>query len=261
MRGLSWSWGAFGASLALHGVALASALAHPAVPGGPDDVAAVSVDLVLDREAVEAPAPEAPPDPTPATVAPAPHGHTHPYPVPPDHDLVPHDPSLVHVLPVPAAAAAPVAQPDVVAAHDDAMTHFTIDLGSSTASTAPSATGGAGGAPGGHGVGGATGRAGALDGIESEQTVSVPARCISNVDPLYPDEARTEGLEADVLLEIVVATNGTVESGRPLTRVGHGFEAAALRALPTYRFSPAMRDGHPVRVRMHWPVQFHFRSH
>jgi len=69
-------------------------------------------------------------------------------------------------------------------------------------------------------------------------------------------EARSNEAEADVSLEIVVDTTGAVREARPLSRAGLGFEESALAAIRGYRFSPALKDGHAVRVRMRWTVQF-----
>jgi protein TonB len=186
----------------------------------------------------------------------APHSHTHPYPVPPSHDWTPHDPSLVHVFASTAAAAPHVDAPhdDVVAtepAPDDAMPHFTLPAGSEGS--------GSTGAAAGTAAAGASGAAGGTSTLESEQTVSVRARLVRGVAPHYPSEARDEGLEADVPLEIIVSADGVVESARGLGRADHGFEAAALDAIRGYRFAPASRDGHAVRVRMRWTMEFRLR--
>lgn len=89
-----------------------------------------------------------------------------------------------------------------------------------------------------------------------EGEVSVPARLLVACPVDYPPAARNAGVEADVPVEVVVDTEGHVVSGAALTRSGYGLDEAALRAMRGYRFSPARRDGRPVRVRMRWTVQF-----
>jgi len=44
-----------------------------------------------------------------------------------------------------------------------------------------------------------------------------------------------------------------------LRPAGYGLDEEAVRAMRAYRFSPARRDGLPVRVRMPWTVQFRLR--
>jgi TonB family protein len=89
-----------------------------------------------------------------------------------------------------------------------------------------------------------------------EPRVSVPASLLSSGRPEYPPDARAAAVEADVPLEIVVDEGGHVVESTLLRRAGHGFDESALRAIRTYRFAPARRDGLPVRVRMRWSVAF-----
>ena len=71
--------------------------------------------------------------------------------------------------------------------------------------------------------------------------------------------ARQAEIEVDLPLEIVVDASGRVTSARGLSRAGYGLDEAALSAIRGYRFSAALRDGHPVPVRMRWTVQFRLR--
>jgi TonB family protein len=206
-------------------------------------------EVTIDVEATFPPPlavePPAAPEPAvhrnrPVTAAQA-HPHSHPYPLPPGHDDHPHDPSIDH-REAAAATAVATAEPTVP--------HFAIVLGSSNAA--------AGGTLAAGGVGpaaiGAVGSGNAH--VEDELTVTVPARLTSSGRPEYPSAAREAGLEADVPLEIVVDPVGHVVESRLLRRAGHGFDEAALRAIRTYRFTPAQHDGSPVRVRMNWTVAF-----
>jgi protein TonB len=72
----------------------------------------------------------------------------------------------------------------------------------------------------------------------------------------YPPQARSAQVEAGVPLELVVDRRGVVTQARALVASGYGLDDAALRAVRTYRFSPALRDGRPVSVRMRWTVIF-----
>jgi protein TonB len=89
-----------------------------------------------------------------------------------------------------------------------------------------------------------------------EQAVSTPARLTQGGAPLYPKLAREKGVEADVRLEVVISSAGVVESARALSHSGYGLEQAALEGVRSYRFSPAIQGGRPVRVRMRWTVEF-----
>jgi periplasmic protein TonB len=84
----------------------------------------------------------------------------------------------------------------------------------------------------------------------------VPARLRSGAPPAYTAAALSAGVEANVLLEIVVADNGAVSSARPLQHVGYGLDEVALSSVLAYRFTPALRAGKPVAVRMQWLMRF-----
>jgi len=94
--------------------------------------------------------------------------------------------------------------------------------------------------------------------VVSDVEVTERARKLGGATPLYPTDAVAQGVELDSPLpfEIVVDTRGRVEGVRALSHAGHGFDEAAIAALRTFRFSPAQRYGHAVRVRMHWTVDF-----
>jgi protein TonB len=97
------------------------------------------------------------------------------------------------------------------------------------------------------------------DEVVPEAGVSVSARLISGSPSFYPSQAREAEIEADVPLEIIVDQQGRVTAARAIQHVGYGLDDAAMRSVRAYRFSPAMRSGHPVRVKMRWVVQFRLR--
>lgn len=94
--------------------------------------------------------------------------------------------------------------------------------------------------------------------VVSDAEVTERARKLAGATPVYPTDAIAQAVELDSPLpfEIVVDTRGRVEGVRALSHAGHGFDEAAIAALRTFRFSPAQRYGHAVRVRMHWTVDF-----
>jgi protein TonB len=248
------------ASTAAHAAILVAFVGHPrSTAADTVDDRAAEIDLALDRPAQplsdDDDGKNAPPPPSPAVR----RTHTHPYPVPASHDWTPHDPALVHV-PAPLSAspphgdpspATPLAPPPATAF--DTLPRFTIPAG-------PGAPGheGASHASEGH----APADLGGGDGEGSpaaEESVSTPARLLSGAPPAYPAAARSQGVEADVPLELVVSRAGAVESARVIGHAGFGFEQAALDAIRGYHFSPAVRDGRATRVRMRWTMQFRLR--
>jgi protein TonB len=106
----------------------------------------------------------------------------------------------------------------------------------------------------GEGSGGGTGggpyRAGA--GIE-------PPRLLREVKANYTDEARRQGIQGDVTLEIVVRRDGTVGSVSVVRGLGSGLDRMAIDAVRQWRFDPARRHGVPVDVIAQVSVQFKLR--
>lgn len=92
-----------------------------------------------------------------------------------------------------------------------------------------------------------------------ERDVDVPARLLAAAPLAYPPAARSAEIELDFRLEIVVGARGDVTSARALSHAGYGLDEAALQGIRGYRFSPAVRAGRPVAVRMPWIVQFRLR--
>jgi TonB family protein len=76
------------------------------------------------------------------------------------------------------------------------------------------------------------------------------------IAPVYPTEARAQGVEADVVLAIVVTAAGTVSQARVEKRAGFGFDEAVLAAVRAARFTAAQREGRAVPVRMRLAYSF-----
>lgn len=210
----------------------------------------ISVDTL---EELEQARPVEPPDPPRADVLPTHETHHHPYPVPRSHDTRPHEPSLAHAAASHAEAVVINAPPAAVTASPEGPARFTIVV--------PPLAGNAagGGAVTGSGRAGAENGSPAMEPTYAESAISARARVLSSAPASYPSGARASGEEADVPVEIVVDTAGHVVDARVVSPVGFGFDESALSAIRRYRFSPAQREGQPVRVRMRWSVQFRLR--
>jgi protein TonB len=106
-------------------------------------------------------------------------------------------------------------------------------------------------------VGDNAGPTGPLDVVDVERAPR-PLRQPSPADlrALYPEEARREGLEADVRLELLVDAEGRVADVKVVRPAGNGFDDAAARAARGLAFSPATRGGRPVPVWIPWTLKF-----
>jgi protein TonB len=196
---------------------------------------------------------------------------TRPTPEPRRPDPPP--PPEVRPAPKPVEPAPPIAKPDpvppvvapVVSASADTrdrsgeLTNRPSDsqgAGNGGGAGTGSGTGiGAGSGPGiGEGSGGGTGggpyRPGS--GIEAPELVR-------EVKPDYTEEARRRNLTGDVLLEIVVRSDGRVGSVRVVRGLGSGLDERAADAVRQWRFTPARRHGTPVDVVVEVAVEFRLR--
>ena len=77
------------------------------------------------------------------------------------------------------------------------------------------------------------------------------------LQPLYPAHARMRRIEGSVSVSFIVSPKGrpqdiTVLSSEP----GTLFRVPAIRAIERWRFSPGMRDGSPVSVRVRQRIRF-----
>ena len=88
----------------------------------------------------------------------------------------------------------------------------------------------------------------------SAAPTSTPPRLTAFVESPHPAGHETE--EAVVLLAIVVAVDGTVESAEVVESGGAEFDEAALTAARQFVFEPAMRDGTPTRARIRYRYVF-----
>jgi TonB family protein len=80
------------------------------------------------------------------------------------------------------------------------------------------------------------------------------------VEAIYPPEAKAQGLEGTVELEIVIGPDGLVREAKVVTPAGHGFDEAALEAARKFTFVPATRDGQPIPARIRHNYLFEIRE-
>lgn len=79
------------------------------------------------------------------------------------------------------------------------------------------------------------------------------------VKPDYTEEGRRRHVEGDVVLEIVVKSDGGVGSVKLLQGLGSGLDQKAIDAVRQWRFSPATRYGVPVDVIVEVAMEFKLR--
>ena len=78
---------------------------------------------------------------------------------------------------------------------------------------------------------------------------------LTRVPPIYPDEARRNGIQGTVMGQCLVLRDGPVGDVRIVKSVP-GLDEAAVACLRQWRFKPAMAKGQPVTVWVGVPIQF-----
>lgn len=87
--------------------------------------------------------------------------------------------------------------------------------------------------------------------VMTEETVDKPPRPIRQLPPEYPRTARARNVQGGVTLALLVDEAGRVADAQILQSDPPGvFDQAALAAVRTWQFEPAVYQGQPVRLRM-----------
>ena len=138
------------------------------------------------------------------------------------------------------------------------MAHSGNVLSNGTGTGAGIGSGGGGGVGSGIGSGIGEGRGGGMGGgvFRVGGGVSAP-RAIYDPDPDYSEEARKAHYQGSVILNVIVDASGLPKDIRVQRSLGMGLDEKAIAAVKTWRFTPAMKDGHPVAVQMSVEVNFH----
>jgi TonB family protein len=90
--------------------------------------------------------------------------------------------------------------------------------------------------------------------VAGSEGVPVPKK-IKFVQPVYPKQALAEGIRGIVILDLVLDTEGHVESINVIRSIP-GLDEAAVSAARQWQYEPVKVDGKPVRVRLTVPITF-----
>jgi TonB family protein len=88
--------------------------------------------------------------------------------------------------------------------------------------------------------------------------ITAPA-IVREVKPDYTEEGRRRRIEGDVVVEIVVKSDGSVGNVKLLQGLGAGLDERAVEAVRQWRFSPARRYGTAVDVIVEVAMEFKLR--
>lgn len=105
----------------------------------------------------------------------------------------------------------------------------------------------------GNGIGYGTGQ----DIVSSNQLDNYP-KLISFKAPVYPVEARKQGIEGVVVLKVLIAPDGKIKDIKILKSI-QIFDESAIQAVNKWRFTPITSHGNPVYVWMIIPIRFQLK--
>lgn len=109
------------------------------------------------------------------------------------------------------------------------------------------------GSGGGVGTGYGTG-----ENIVSSNLLDNPPSIVKFKSPVYPLEARKEGIEGVVILKVLIAPNGTIKDIKVLKSIPL-LNKAAVDAVEQWRFTALTSHGNPVYVWMIIPIRFQLK--
>jgi len=100
-----------------------------------------------------------------------------------------------------------------------------------------------------------------LDPASVDNPIRLPGEVVNRlvvhkVEPVYPPQTPQSQLGGVVVLETVIATDGTVAHVRPISGSA-ALAAAAIDAVKWWRFQPYRVNGRPVRVETTLAIDFH----
>jgi TonB family protein len=76
----------------------------------------------------------------------------------------------------------------------------------------------------------------------------VPAKLVYKVDPEYPEDVRSRGIEGNVVLRAVISLKGTILSLTSVSSPDPALTEAALKAVREWRYEPSLLNGEPIET-------------
>jgi TonB family protein len=139
----------------------------------------------------------------------------------------------------------------------DPMAHAVLPS-NGTGSGGGIGTGSGGGVGSGTGGGFGPGEGGGTGGgVFRMGSGATPPRAIYSPEPEFSEEARKAKYQGVCTLGVIVDAQGRPTNIRVLSSLGMGLDEKAIAAVKTWRFEPAMKDGHAVRFEIAVEVDFH----
>ena len=91
---------------------------------------------------------------------------------------------------------------------------------------------------------------------EEEKPNVAPPKQVQFVEAAYPEEARAQGIQANVVLRLTIDAEGNVTEAVVHQGAGQGFDEAAQKAALQFKFEPARKDGAPIAAVILYQYRF-----
>jgi protein TonB len=98
--------------------------------------------------------------------------------------------------------------------------------------------------------------------VHIDRNQALPLQVVQQDYPAYPDKAKKQGLEDQVIVRYIIGKNGRVISVEILDHAKDPmFDEATVQAIRQWRFRPMVQDGKPVEVVHELAVNFQLIRH
>ena len=87
-------------------------------------------------------------------------------------------------------------------------------------------------------------------------TQLTPARLLHRVEPVFPDFARSAGMEGTILMSATIGKDGRLKDVK-LVSGNRALATEAFRALREWRYRPYLMNGHPIEAETRIIMDFH----
>lgn len=91
--------------------------------------------------------------------------------------------------------------------------------------------------------------------VDEIEVTQMP-KLLSEVRIPYPTEAKQNGVQGAVVMDLLIDTEGKVRDVRWVEGPGYGLNEVAMEAVRGFRFSPAFIEKQPVAVRIRYAYRF-----
>ena len=88
------------------------------------------------------------------------------------------------------------------------------------------------------------------------KNIDQPPRVLKRVPPEYPRLQKQKGVTGEVVVQFIVTKKGEIVEAEVVESTNPAFNKAALNAVRQWKFSPGIKGGQPVNVRLRQPIEF-----